>query len=39
VEHCGRSNGGEYLHTLSAADIASGWWEGDAIGSRSQHAT
>jgi hypothetical protein len=39
VEHCGRSNGGEYLHTLSAADIASGWWEGEAIGSRSQHAT
>jgi len=39
VEHCGRSNGGEYLHTLSAADIASGWWEGEAIGSRSQQAT
>jgi hypothetical protein len=39
VEHCGRSNGGEYVHTLSAADIASGWWEGEAIGSRSQQAT
>ena len=26
VEHCGRSNRGEYIHTLSAADIASGWW-------------
>ncbi|HLJ17508.1 MAG TPA: hypothetical protein VKV15_23630, partial [Bryobacteraceae bacterium] len=24
VEHCGRSSGGEYVHTLSAADIASG---------------
>jgi len=27
------------VHTLSAADIASGWWEGEAIGSRSQQAT
>lgn len=39
VEHCGRSSGGEYVHTLSAADIASGWWEGEAIASRSQQAT
>lgn len=39
VEHCGRSTGGEYLHTLSAVDIASGWWEGEAISSRSQQAT
>jgi hypothetical protein len=39
VEHCGRSNGGEYLHTLSTVDIASGWWEGDVLASRSQEAT
>jgi hypothetical protein len=39
VEHCGRSNSGEYVHTLSAVDIASGWWEGEAIPSRSQQAT
>jgi hypothetical protein len=39
VEHCGRSNGGEYVHTLSVVDIASGWWEGEAIASRSQQAT
>jgi len=39
VEHCGRSSGGEYVHTLSAVDIASGWWEGEAIPSRSQAAT
>jgi hypothetical protein len=39
VEHCGRSNGGEYLHTLSTVDIASSWWEGEAISSRSQQAT
>jgi hypothetical protein len=39
VEHCGRSNAGEYVHTLSVVDVASGWWEGEAIGSRSQKAT
>lgn len=39
VEHCGRSTGGEYLHTLSAVDISSGWWEGEVISSRSQAAT
>lgn len=39
VLHCGRSTGGQYLHTLSAVDIASGWWEGEAITSRSQEAT
>ena len=39
VEHCGRSNGGEYLHTLSAVDIGSGWWEGEVVASRSQQAT
>jgi hypothetical protein len=38
-EHCGRSTGGEYVHTLSAVDIASSWWEGEAISSRSQPAT
>lgn len=39
VFHCGRSTAGEYLHTLSAADIATGWWEGEAILGRSQVAT
>lgn len=39
VFHCGRSTAGEYVHTLSAADIASGWWEGEAIMGRSQVAT
>lgn len=39
VAHCGRSTGGEYVHTLSAVDIASGWWEGQAIAGRSQRAT
>lgn len=39
VLHCGRSTGGEYLHTISAVDIATGWWEGEAILRRSQEAT
>jgi hypothetical protein len=39
VAHCGRSTAGEYLHTLSAADIATGWWEGEPIAGRSRAAT
>jgi hypothetical protein len=39
VLHCGRSTAGEYLHTMSTVDIASGWWEGQAIAGRSQRAT
>jgi hypothetical protein len=39
VAHCGRSTAGEYIHTISAVDIATNWWEGQAIAARSQHAT
>jgi hypothetical protein len=39
VAHCGRSTGGDYVHTLSAVDIATNWWEGQAVAVRSQHAT
>ena len=39
VAHCGRSTGGEYAQTISTVDIASGWWEGQAIAGRSQRAT
>jgi hypothetical protein len=39
VAHCGRSTGGDYIYTLSAVDIATNWWEGQAIPVRSQHAT
>jgi hypothetical protein len=39
VAHCGRSTAGEYLHTLSVVDIATGWWEGEPITGRSQTAT
>jgi hypothetical protein len=38
VAHCGRSTGGDYIHTLSTVDIASNWWEGQAIAVRSQRA-
>jgi hypothetical protein len=38
VAHCGRSTGGAYIHTISAVDIATNWWEGQAIAVRSQHA-
>jgi hypothetical protein len=31
VAHCGRSTGGDYIHTISAVDIATNWWEGQAI--------
>jgi hypothetical protein len=39
VAHCGRSAAGEYAHTLSTVDIATSWWEGEAIVGRSQEAT
>ena len=39
VAHCGRSTGGSYIHTVSTVDIASNWWEGQAIAVRSQEAT
>ena len=39
VVHCGRSMRGDYIHTLSAVDIATNWWEGQAIAARSQHAS
>jgi hypothetical protein len=39
VAHCGRSTGGDYTYTISAVDIATNWWEGQAIAVRSQHAT
>jgi len=39
VEHGGRSSGGQFLHTVSVVDIATGWWEGEAIPARTQEAT
>jgi hypothetical protein len=39
VEHCGQSAGGEFINTLSCADISTGWWEGEAIMGRGQIPT
>jgi hypothetical protein len=36
VEHCGASAVGDFINSLSVVDIASGWWEGQAIMGRSQ---
>ena len=39
VEHCGNSAAGEFICSLSAIDIAFGWWEGQAQIGRSQRNT
>ena len=39
IEHCGQSAKGEYINTISNTDIATGWWEGEAIMSRGQIPT
>jgi len=39
VFHCGQSGAGQFVYTLSVADIASGWWEARAQLGRSQQAT
>lgn len=39
VEHCGASASGEFIHSLSTTDIATGWWEGEAIMGRGQERT
>ena len=39
VAHGGGSAAGEYGHTFSATDIASGWWEGEPQMGRSQQAS
>lgn len=36
VFHCGSSTEGDHIHTLSTTEIASGWWEGEAVMGRSQ---
>jgi len=39
VCHCGASTGGEYINTLSVMEIASGWWEAEAVMGRGQKRT
>jgi len=36
VFHCGSSTEGDHIHTLSTTEIASGWWEGEAVMGRAQ---
>jgi hypothetical protein len=36
VLHCGASTAGEYAHSLSALEIGSAWWEGEAAMGRAQ---
>lgn len=39
VAHCGASAFGEYGNTVSLTEIATGWWEGEAIMGKGQRAT
>ena len=39
VEHCGQSAKGDYCNTISTTDIASHWWEGQAIMGKGQTRT
>ncbi len=39
VAQWGPSTAGQYVQTLSAVDISTGWWESEAIGGRSRAAT
>jgi hypothetical protein len=39
VEHCGSSAAGEFVCTLSTTDIATGWWEGEAVMGKGQERT
>jgi hypothetical protein len=36
VLHCGASVAGEFAHSLSAREISSTWWEGEAVMGRAQ---
>jgi hypothetical protein len=36
VAHCGGNTRGEFLNTVSLTDIATGWWEGQAITGKGQ---
>jgi len=39
VAHCGGSVAGDYANTISATDIATGWWEGEAVMGKGQERT
>jgi hypothetical protein len=39
VLHCGQSAAGQFLRTLSIVDIATGWWDGEALLDLDQNST
>jgi hypothetical protein len=39
VAHCGSNNSGEYGNSISNTEIATGWWEGEAMLGKSQERT
>ena len=39
VEHCGASASGQFVNSVSIVDVATGWWEGEAIMGRAQGRT
>jgi len=39
VEHCGQTTAGEYLNTITHTDIASHWWESEAVMGKGQQRT
>ena len=39
VEHCGQSASGLFINSVSCAEIATGWWEGEAIMGKGQERT
>ena len=39
VEHCGQSASGLFGNTVSVADVAFGWWEGEAVLGKGQEAS
>ena len=38
VSHCGHNASGHFVHSLSFVDVASGWWEGQALMGKSMIA-
>jgi hypothetical protein len=39
VAHCGSSTSGEFISSISLTDLASAWWEGEAIMGKGQRNT
>ena len=39
VEHCGQSASGLFINSVSCAEIATGWWEGEAVMGKGQERT